>query len=181
MQTITRPKLNLFLILENIRSLFNVGALFRTADGVGVSKILLVGYSGVKLDPNQPDKVTLHPHIHKTDMGTSQIVPWQHFHTIQEAIKYLKSITPNITIAALEQHPKSQNLLTYHPPTPAIGLILGNEIMGVSNTALNLSDVILEIPQWGKHNSLNVAIAGSIALYQLISNPPKNPQLQKPT
>ncbi|NOY14629.1 MAG: RNA methyltransferase [bacterium] len=168
MLKVKRPNLKLYLILENIRSLFNVGALFRTADGVGVEKILLVGYSGVDLDPQQ-ETVKLHPHIHKTDMGTSQIVPWQHFPNIQEAVKYLRSNHKTITIAALEQTPKSQNILTYQPSTPAVGLILGNEIMGVSQAGLDLSDVVLEIPQWGKHNSLNVAVAGSIALYQLIN------------
>ncbi len=164
-----RPNFKIYLVLENIRSLFNVGALFRTADGVGVSEILLVGYSGVKLDKDTGE-IILHPHLHKTDMGTTEFVPWQHFSNIQEAIEYLRKKEKEITIAALEQQPESINLLTYKPPSSAIGLILGNEIMGVSPSGLKLSEVILEIPQWGKHNSLNVAVAGSIALYQLLRN-----------
>ncbi len=169
MDKIKQPELKLFLILENIRSLFNVGALFRTADGVGVSKIFLVGYSGVESNPKTKE-TQLHPHLHKTDMGTTKLVPWQHFHSIQEVIDALRSQEKEITIASLEQNPQSHNLLTYSPTSPALALILGNEIMGVSPSALQLSDVILEIPQWGKHNSLNVAVAGSIALYQLLRN-----------
>ena len=168
MKKINRPKIKLFLVLENIRSLFNVGALFRTADGVEVSEILLVGYSGVKyyLDSQ---KIQLHPHLHKTDMGTTKFVPWQHFDDIQTAINYLKKKESKTEIVSLEQSPSSQSLFSYRP-TGDTALILGNEIMGVSTKALKLSDVVLEIPQWGRHNSLNVAVAGSIALYQLIAN-----------
>ncbi len=165
----SKPKLEIYLVLENIRSLFNVGTLFRTADGAGVKEIILVGYSGIKPDPTSKT-IKLHPHIHKTDMGTSRFVTWRHFDTIQEAVADLKQEQNHVTIASLEQSSKSQNLLTYRPTTTAIALILGNEIMGVSAGGLNSSDVILEIPQWGKHNSLNVAIAGSIAIYQILRN-----------
>lgn len=154
----------IFLILENLRSLHNVGAIFRTADACGVDKIFLVGSSAVLT------KNVINPKIAKTSLGTEKTVAWQYFST---TVKALKSLPEKTSIFCLEQTKNSQNLflnLKSKFLNLNIALIVGNEKTGVSLKTLQKADRILHIPMYGKHNSLNVACATAIALYQLRLN-----------
>lgn len=150
--------MNLILVLNNIRSLLNVGAIFRTADATAVSQIILTG-----LTPTPP-----RPEIDKTALGTQNTVPWQYFADGVEAIQSIKK--PKLIIA-LEQTAKSENLFDWTIPPHFQGnlvLIIGHEREGIEPKILNLADVHLEIPMFGHSaKSLNVATATGIALYDL--------------
>ncbi len=144
----------IYLILDNIRSLFNVGSLFRTADVFNVSKIFLCGYTGTP-----PRK-----EISKVALGAEEWIPWEHHEDINKLIKLLKK--QGIKIASLETDAKAQSLADSAPTFP-IALIVGNEVEGISPKTLKASDQIIEIPMLGKKESLNVATAAGIALYGL--------------
>lgn len=150
----------MILILDNIRSVHNVGSIFRTADAAGVKKIYLCGYTPTPLDRfNKPRKDFV-----KVSLGAERTVPWEHVEKAAEAIA--TAHTNGYTIAALEQHPSSVNIFTYVPP-PVLALIVGNEVEGVSPAHLSCVDAILEIPMQGSKESLNVSVATGIALYTL--------------
>ncbi len=148
------------LILENIRSAENVGAMFRTADGVGVSKLYLVGTTPAPFDEfNRPNaKIT------KTALGAEMVIPWKSAVHIAPLVKRLKQA--GYTICALEQNTHSKHF-TSKIEADKIALIVGNEVDGVSNAAISLSDVLLEIPMRGIKESLNVSVAAGIALYAI--------------
>ena len=142
----------MFLILHNVRSAYNVGSLFRTSDAVGIAKIYLCGYTPT---PSQ-----------KTALGAEITVPWEHCKQTARLLKKLKS--EGIRIVALEQYQYSTDLFRYIPPANGnLALIAGNELKGVGSTLLKLVDDILEIPMYGKKESLNVAVATGIALYEI--------------
>jgi len=158
----------IFLVLENLRSLYNVGAIFRTAEACQVSKILLVGSSGIIIpeSPKDQRQPLLNPKLAKTALGTQNLVFWQHFWTTDEAIK---SLPKNPSLIALEQTKKSQNIFQFNFPGNNLALIVGNEVSGVSRASLQKSTAVVNIPMFGKHNSLNVATACGIALYQILN------------
>ncbi|OGN29818.1 MAG: hypothetical protein A3A33_00820 [Candidatus Yanofskybacteria bacterium RIFCSPLOWO2_01_FULL_49_25] len=145
----------LYLILNNIRSAYNVGSIFRAADGAGVAKIYICGFTPT------PDN----PKIAKTALGAEKVIPWEYHKQVGRLIKKLKS--DGIRIVALELHASSKNILTYKPRFP-MALIVGNEIAGVPQSVLALADDTIEIPMHGKKESLNVSVATGIALYQLL-------------
>lgn len=163
------------LIAHDIRSTHNVGALFRTCDGLGVDKIIFSGYTpypcfdGDTRLPHFTDKITRQ--IHKTALGAESAVKFMNFETLDEVIMYLKR--KNCVIIALEQSEESlspkkcrellQEMYTDRP----IGLILGNEIHGVTPEILQQMDMVMEIPMHGIKESLNVSVAAGIALYEL--------------
>jgi 23S rRNA (guanosine2251-2'-O)-methyltransferase len=142
------------LILPNIRSGHNVGAMFRTADGAGVDKIFLTGYS-----PCPP-----HPQVDKVSLGAEKAVPWEWARYTVPLLKKLKAEGYNLV--ALEQTKKSVTLYKWKPKFP-LALVVGNEVAGVSKSLLKLCDEVIEIPMRGAKNSLNVSIAGGIALYHI--------------
>lgn len=145
----------LILLAHNIRSAYNVGSFFRTADGAGVAKIVLSGYSA------RPD----HQGVIKTALGAEKIVPWG---SISKPGPWLKKMKrAGYTIAALEQGTGAQNIFSWRPKFPLI-LILGNELRGVHRTTRQQADVTLEIPMRGQKESLNVATAMGIAVYVLL-------------
>jgi len=143
----------LYLIAQNIRSLFNVGSLFRSADVFGVDKIYLCGYTATP--PN--------PKIGKVALDADTFVPWEKHWQTHLLIPKLKK--QGIKIYALETGQKTKNLTTFKPHFPC-ALIVGNEVKGISKKILSLADEIISIPMLGQKESLNVAIAGSIALYE---------------
>jgi 23S rRNA (guanosine2251-2'-O)-methyltransferase len=157
---------SIFLILENIRSLYNIGAIFRTAEACGVAKIFLVGPTGIIIPTNFHDKrkAVLNPKLTKTALGTERQVSWQHFWTTQEAIKTLPVGTQ---VIALEQTKTAIQFNHYRYRLP-LALIIGNEVKGVSQTTLTLCDAVVQIPMLGKHNSLNVSITAAVCLYQIL-------------
>lgn len=157
------PKIT--IIAHNIRSAHNVGAIFRSAEGFGVEKIILSGYTPYPShyqDPRLPhlaEKIT--SQIHKSALGAENLVPFEH---IQDIFSWI-SENP-IPIIALEQSPDSIRIQDYTPP-PEFALILGEEVNGVDAELLNNCDSIIEIPMRGKKESFNVSVAAGIALYAL--------------
>lgn len=141
----------LCVIAHNIRSLWNVGSLFRTCDGFGVTKLYLTGYTG-----RPPRK-----EITKTALGAEEFVPWEHVDEPMNVVEDLKK--EGYMIVSLEQTDRSSSIYEFSPSYP-LCLILGNEIAGVRDDLLARSDAIVEIPMKGKKESLNVAVAAGIAL-----------------
>lgn len=148
-------KHSLYLILDNLRSSFNVGSIFRTAECFGVKKILLCGYTAT------PDNEK----VQKTAMGTTEFVEWQHFEKTEEAILFLKEI--NVTIFALETTTKAKDISETFFTNPT-ALLLGNEALGISEEILELVDEIVSIPLSGWKNSLNVGVTAAIACYVVV-------------
>jgi 23S rRNA (guanosine2251-2'-O)-methyltransferase len=146
------------LILDNIRSAYNVGAIFRTADGAGVSKIFLIGYTPTPIDRFGRSQSK----IQKTSLGASDELEWEHALDILEVISKLKA--EGIKIVAIEQAENSLPLNEFKLP-PKVAYILGNEVEGVGGAALAASDFILEIPMLGSKESLNVSVTAGIVLY----------------
>lgn len=164
------PRNSLILILENLRSAHNVGAIFRTADSTLVEKIMLIG-----ITPVPPS-----PHLDKSALGATEVVPWQHFSSTEEAIIELRQ--KNYVLVALEQTHESlsypnlistiKNALKANSEALTtqlkIALIVGNEVEGVSQNTVDLCDYSIDIPMYGRASSLNVATATGIVVYDLI-------------
>lgn len=148
-------KHNLYMILDNIRSAFNVGGIFRTADAAGVSEMHLCGYTP------QPGNAKLE----KTALGSTATVSWSHWPTVIDAIEEFKR--RGIRVLALETAEPSLDLFSADLPMP-LALVAGNEQLGLSHEVLAACDGCLSIPMYGEKNSLNVACAVSAALYQII-------------
>lgn len=150
------PKLPLTLVLDNIRSLYNVGSLFRTADAFRLERLCLCGITAC---PPSAE-------IHKTALGAEDSVDWTYYPTALNATQQLQQ--QGYRILALEQVEGSTPLDRLHldPHGAPIALVVGNEVKGVDAEICNLADVCLEIPQWGTKHSLNVANAASIALWE---------------
>src|SRR3989338_7781916 len=140
------------LILPNIRSGHNVGAMFRTADGAGVDKIYITGYS-----PRPP-----HPQVDKVSLGAEKVVPWEGARNTVPLLKKLKK--QGYRIIALEQTKKSVSIYKWKPKFPLV-LIVGNEVSGISKSILKYCDEVVEIPMRGVKNSLNVSVAAGVAMY----------------
>ena len=145
------------VILDNIRSMHNVGSVFRTADAFLVESIFLCGFTA------QPP----HRDIHKTALGATETVNWKYFPTTQEAVIDLKN--KGYRIWAIEQvkdsvmlHKMKLNL------NEKVAIIFGNEVEGVSNEVLPLCDDFIEIPQLGMKHSLNVSVAAGIVLWEVL-------------
>lgn len=146
--------LDLVLIAHNIRSLYNVGSLFRTCDGVGVSKLYLTGYSGFP-----PRK-----EISKTALGAEASIAWEQSWEIGPVLQQLRQ--EGYAIAAIEKIEGSQEYTSYAVPSK-LALILGNEVTGIEPELLAGLDAILHVPMLGIKNSLNVAVCGGVVLYGL--------------
>ncbi len=153
-----RPKLPLVLIADNIRSLNNIGSLFRTSDALLVERIALCGISAC---PPSPE-------IHKTALGAEDSVAWTYFPTVSEAIASLRA--EGFTICCLEQVKGSVMLPDCRPdPEGKYAVIVGHEVDGVSQEAVDAADICLEIPQYGTKHSLNVSVSAAIALWHIFS------------
>jgi len=142
------------LILDNIRSVLNVGAIFRTADGSAVSKIYILG---ITPDPN-------HKKLQKTALGAENTVEWEFVKNPEELITKLKK--EGFEIIVVEQSSKAENFYDIEYPEK-IALIFGNEITGVSSEIISKSDKDIIIPMLGKKNSLNVATCVGILMYYI--------------
>ena len=148
-------KKEVYLILDNIRSRENVGSIFRTADAAGVSKIYLCG-----ITPTPP-----HEKISKTALGAEVYVPGEYYRQTWRLLANLKK--EGIKTIALERTKNSVNIFKFKPKFP-LALVLGNEVQGLSPKILKYCDKKISIPMYGKKESLNVAVATGIAVYQLI-------------
>jgi len=156
----------IIVIAHNIRSTHNIGSIFRTCEGFGVSKIILSGYSPypkLKNDsrlPHLSEKLTAQ--IHKTALGAENMVKFEHQDTLD-----LGSLKMNgYKIVGLEQNERSINLSEYTAPTK-IALILGEEVHGITDDLVEQCDDLIEIPMVGLKESFNVSVAAGIALFAL--------------
>lgn len=147
------------LILDNLRSIENTASIFRTAECLGVPKIILVGTTPAPIDRFGRKRKD----FAKVSLGAEEMLDWEYAKEIKPVIEDLKS--QGFKIISLEQNPKSQNLKSYKGKN--FCLVVGNEVDGVSKEALDLSDEIVEIEMMGEKESLNVSVATGIALYEL--------------
>lgn len=150
------PRHPVSVVAHNIRSIYNVGALFRTGDAARIEHLYLTGYTGT------PD----HKDLHKTALGAQDLVPWSTEDDVLALLEDLRS--QGYTIAALELTDASQPPAELAADAFPLALVLGNEVHGIDSDVLDVCDVALEIPQYGAKQSLNVSVAFGIAVYDLV-------------
>lgn len=150
-----------YLILHNIRSTHNVGAIFRTADAVGVDKIFLTGYTPSPVDRFGRSRSD----IAKAALGTEKTVEWESARAVSSVFSKLKK--RGVQLIAIEQ---GMGSLDYKKATPTFptAFIVGNEVTGLTKSILTKVDVIAEIPMRGKKESLNVSVACGVALFRML-------------
>jgi tRNA G18 (ribose-2'-O)-methylase SpoU len=149
-------KLPLVVVLDNVRSLHNVGAVFRTADAFRIEAIYLCGITA------RPPQVE----IHKTALGAEFSVDWHYFVDAVEAVNALKA--QGYGVYSVEQAEGSVMLDVWEPaPSGSYAVVLGNEVKGVQQAVVDLSDGCIEIPQYGTKHSLNVSVAAGIVMWDL--------------
>lgn len=148
-------KFPLYVLLDNIRSMYNVGSIFRTSDSIMIQKLFLTGYTPT------PEK----KEVRKTALGSTESVEWEYHKNPIDLIKKLKS--SGIKIVALEITDESINYTEIPQDIFPICLVIGNEITGIQNEILELCDLAIELPMYGIKHSLNVAVAYGIAVYEL--------------
>lgn len=154
-----RPKLPLTVVLDNVRSLNNIGSIFRTSDAFLVDRIMLCGITAT---PPSPE-------IHKTALGAEDSVSWTYFENTMDALECLHQ--EGYTVCALEQVKESILLDTFRPdPAGRYAIIAGHEVHGVDPEIVNASDICLEIPQFGTKHSLNVSVSTGIAIWHLFTH-----------
>ncbi len=150
-------KNKIIVLLDNIRSAYNVGSIFRTADAFLIECIFICGYT----------PPPTHRSVHKTALGAVETVDWMQFENIADAINQLKQ--NDYTVYAIEQAEQSTALdQVTIPSNKKTAMIFGNEVTGVQNEAMLLSDGCIEIPQHGMKHSLNVSVAAGIVLWKLV-------------
>jgi len=151
----------IFLILPNIRSAYNVGSIFRTADACGISKIFLTGYS-----PAPEDRFgRRRKDISKSALGAEKIIEWEYRKNLEDLIEELKS--KNIEIVAVEQDEKSIDYKNFNVKKDT-AFVFGNEVEGISKNILKKVDKIIEIPMVGKKESLNVSVSAGVVLFRVM-------------
>ncbi len=143
-------------VLDNIRSAYNVGSMFRTAECAYISELVLCGITA------KPP----HKEVEKTALGTTQLVPWRYFPDTLEAVQALKG--EGWKIVALEITDQSVPIQSLGEGDFPLALVVGNEVSGVDDRVLASADLIVEIPQFGKKESLNVAVAFGVAVFLLL-------------
>jgi len=152
-------KIPLVVVLDNVRSMHNVGAVFRTADAFLVEKIILCG-----ITPQPP-----HREIHKAALGATESVDWIYEKDISTALENLKR--ENFKILGIEQTTDSEIITDFViKKNEKYALVLGNEVDGLSDEALSLYDNFLEIPQLGTKHSLNVSVCGGIVMWEFFKS-----------
>lgn len=157
-------RLPVHVMLDNIRSLYNVGSIFRTADAARVEKIILTGITG-----RPPRK-----EIDKTALGASETVPWEYYPSATNALKRMKR--QGIPIIILEHTDSNVDYKKMDYPFPCC-LVMGNEVSGIQEDILRLSDVSIEIPMYGTKHSLNVSVAFGIVIYEILNQFLRNNEL----
>lgn len=151
-------KNKIIVLLDNIRSAYNVGSIFRTADAFLIEAIFICGYT----------PPPTHRSVHKTALGAVETVDWLQFDKIEDAINQLKE--NDYKVYAIEQAEQSIALDKIQSSTQnKIAIIFGNEVVGVQDEAMQICDGCIEIPQHGMKHSLNVSVAAGIVLWQLVN------------
>mgnify|MGYP002630813744 FL=1 len=149
-------KTPIIVILDDIRSLHNIGSVFRTSDAFLIEKIFLCGITAIP--PNKE--------IHKTALGATETVAWEYAKDVLEVVNQLKQ--ENIKVYSVEQTENAIMLDDFQPEINSkYALIFGNEVKGVSQEAINLSDSVIEIPQLGSKHSLNISVSAGIVIWDL--------------
>lgn len=148
-------RLPVTILLDNVRSLYNVGAFFRTADGAGIERLLLSGFTA------RPP----HNGITKTALGAEEFVPWGGVEDVAEEIRRLRSA--GYEIAAVETSPRATDIFEWQPKFP-VCVMFGHEVDGLQPELLANCDTHVRIPMLGRKFSLNVASAGAIVMYELL-------------
>ncbi len=155
-QAVYASKRPVIIVLDNVRSALNVGSVFRTADAFGIEAVFLCGITACPP----------HREILKTALGATETVKWKYFENFEHAVAELNASEYSLT--AVEQT-DSSILLNNFIPASKQALVFGNEIDGVSETALHLCNSFIEIPQYGMKHSLNVAVCAGIVMWEVIT------------
>jgi tRNA G18 (ribose-2'-O)-methylase SpoU len=153
---VTLPKHPISVVLDNVRSLYNVGSIFRTSDAAGVEHLYLTGITGTPENPA----------LHKTALGAQDTVAWTYEKSASTVLNKLRADGYTLAVLEITDSPTDVSALeaTHFP----LCLIVGNEVSGVSDDLVSMADLAIEIPQFGAKHSLNVAVAYGVALFDLI-------------
>ncbi|PWK20959.1 RNA methyltransferase [Xanthomarina spongicola] len=153
-----KVKTPLIIVLDNIRSLNNIGSVFRTSDAFLIEKIYLCGITAIPP----------HKDIHKTALGSTETVAWEYVENTLELVENLKK--DNIKIVSIEQAENATMLNDFKPQQKTkYALVFGNEVKGVAQNIVSNSDVVLEIPQFGTKHSLNISVSCGVVVWDLFS------------
>jgi len=151
-------KTPIIVVLDNVRSLNNIGSVFRTCDAFLIQKIYLCGITATPP----------HKDIHKTALGSTEAVDWEYVANIMDLIQRLKS--ENIKVVSIEQAENATMLNDFIPePQTTYALVFGNEVKGVSQKVVSTSDMVLEIPQFGTKHSLNISVSIGVVVWDVFS------------
>lgn len=154
----TQTKLPIVVVMDNVRSMHNIGSIFRTSDGFAIEKICLCGITA------RPP----HRDIEKTALGATQSIEWEYYETVTLAIEQLKN--SGYIVIAIEQAENSLMLTDNQPePSAKYALIFGNEVQGISDEAMFMADKCIEIPQFGTKHSFNIVVSAGIVLWDFFS------------
>jgi tRNA G18 (ribose-2'-O)-methylase SpoU len=151
-------KTPIIIVLDNIRSLNNIGSVFRTSDAFLVEKIYLCGITATPP----------HKDIHKTALGSTDTVAWEHVENTVDLVEKLK--TENVQICSIEQAENATMLNTFKPKADTkYALVFGNEVKGVAQDVVSASDIVIEIPQFGTKHSLNISVSCGVVVWDIFS------------
>ncbi|MCQ2245096.1 MAG: RNA methyltransferase [Bacteroidaceae bacterium] len=151
-------KMPLVVVLDNVRSMYNIGSVFRTADAFRIEEVLLCGITATP--PSNE--------IHKTALGAEESVAWQYFEKTTDAVAYLKG--KGYTLCAIEQCEGSVMLNDFRKEEgKSYAVFMGNEVKGVQQTVIDECDVCIEIPQYGTKHSMNVSVTAGIVMWEMVS------------
>jgi 23S rRNA (guanosine2251-2'-O)-methyltransferase len=150
------PKKPIVVVMDQIRSMHNVGSVFRTADAFLINGICLCGFT-----PQPP-----HRDIHKTALGATDSVDWLYYEETADAVKALKE--QGYKVYAIEQTEGSIPLNQFDKKDEPIAFVFGNEVDGVDASVIALCDGVIEIPQWGMKHSLNISVAAAVVLWEFV-------------
>ena len=154
----TAKKTPIIIILDNIRSLNNIGSVFRTSDAFLIEKIYLCGITATPP----------HKDIHKTALGSTDTVAWEYAENTLDIVEKLKA--KNIKVCAIEQAENATMLDQFNiEPNTTYALVFGNEVKGVAQGVVNACDVVIEIPQFGTKHSLNISVSCGIVVWDIFS------------
>ncbi|MGA7159573.1 MAG: TrmH family RNA methyltransferase [Bacteroidota bacterium] len=152
----SRQRLPLYSMVENVRSLYNVGSIFRSSDGALIKKLFLAGFT-----PHPPRK-----EIDKTALGATSTVPWEYYKSPMDVVDWLKK--EKIKLCVLELTTESRPYFELKKENFPLCIVVGNEITGVSKEIIREADMAIEIPMFGNKQSLNVAVAYGIVVYDCV-------------
>ncbi len=151
----TAEKSPVAVILDNVRSMNNIGSIFRTADAFRLDKVILCGITATPP----------HKDIHRTALGATESVEWQYFERTEEAVQHLRN--EGYVIVAVEQTENNHRLGEWQAdPEKKYALVFGHEVRGIQQNVVNMADFSLEIPQFGTKHSLNISVCAGIVIWE---------------